>query len=620
MLIRYIKPIFLTICIVGLFFLPMCCIFLYNQSLNSSVNDFIRASSEKVEHTDYHSSDISTFVNNYFIFYVPPPTIRMQDRPHNWGGYEYKTWTWYKVAELNTIQLFSYENGAKIRIEWLNGTAINGTRYDAEEEEWVLEDFGTIKWLDELPNPISLVQMITLKPYKTKEIELNSWKVNDDFRLLSGVVKITSDYPISVMHHKRYPVGAVDENGYQMVNDEWDDVYSAYGKKIFTRITGDCWISALEADTTVNVWDYSDRNDDVTLTLDRFEGWAYCRNAIYEQYGFDDDLVLISADKPVSIVAGLQSDQGFVQVFGKDGKDFLFPCFGKILIHAPTGASIELKDNSGNQGSFKGTLNADEIKVFDFKVAYKLQDYSSFEWAHLRSSDPIIVYTYGDNSWYLNEEVNGMMAGEEYLTVYKKITEFYTHGWVPYPADTEFKVPIRSRAYITVVNLDKKANNVEVDFSDLILPYKTKMDPYRAVTLEYSEDSYYYMNMIIRDTGFKQPPEWTMRDPHRHYAFNAIPRIAVDDGDEEEIFLSWEDLKEGSTVNIKSSHPVLVFINYNKDQRYYPHGVDLIPGLTPPTMRGLPDPPTLIVAVSGMIIAADVIMIAVGRRSIVEIF
>jgi hypothetical protein len=37
-------------------------------------------------------------------------------------------------------------------------------------------------------------------------------------------------------------------------------------------------------------------------------------------------------------------------------------------------------------------------------------------------------------------------------------------------------------------------------------------------------------------------------------------------------------------------------------------------------MRGLPEPPTMIVAFSGMIIAADVLMIAVGRRSIVEIF
>jgi hypothetical protein len=363
----------------------MAHIFLYNQSMDSSVKDFARATSEKVEHTDYYSSDISTFVNDHFVFYVPPPQNRELERPFSWDGYTYRT-QGFVVANLSTIQLFSYENGATIEVEWLNGTAINGTWFDTNNDRWILENYAMIKWLDELPEPRTSKKKIKLGEYETKDIQLNTWIVYGDFRLLSGVVKITSDYPISVMHHKLYPIGTLDDNGYEMMNYNWDGIFSAYGKKLFTRISGDCWISALEADTTVHVWDYSDKNDDTLLSLDRFEGWAYCRNPIFEQYGFDDDLVLISADKPVSIVAGIQADQGFVQVFGKDGKDFLFPCFSKILIHAPTGATIDLEDNSGNQGSFKGSLSPGEIRIFDFKVAYKLRQHSSFEWANLRAS------------------------------------------------------------------------------------------------------------------------------------------------------------------------------------------------------------------------------------------
>ncbi len=626
MIIRAIKPILLVICIVGLLFLPMSDIFLHNRSMDTAAKDFIRTTSEEVEHTDYHTSDISTFVNDYFIFYVPPPTMRMLERGISWGLYDDTHYYGFVYSNLSVIELFSYENGARVVVEWLNGTVINDTYYDCDRGnygEWVLGDDAVITWIDHLPRRENLSKTYTLGEYDTRRIQLNAWVLYDDYRMLSGVVKITSDLPISVMHDKLYPIGTMDNYGYDFIGYDWDGwngVFSAYGKKIFTRITGDCWVSSLEADTTISVWDYSDKNDDETITLDRFEGWAYTRNPIFEQYGFDDDLVLISADKPVSLVAGMQSDKCFVQVFGKDGKDFLFPCFGYILIHAPTGATVELKDENGNQGSFKGTLGEGEIRLFDFKVAYKLQDYSSYEWANLRSSEPINVYTFANSTWYLREDRNGRISGEEYFTVYKKITEFYPQGYVPYPAATKFKIPIRSQAYLTVVNLDSVDNEVEVDFSSLIIPYKTTMARHKAVTLEFSEDTYYYMDMVLEHTGFEQPPEWTTRDPYRRYDLDAVPKIAVDHSRSEEISLERKNITLGSTVTVKSTHPILVFINYNKDDSNLPSGVDLIPGLTPPTKRGLPEIPTLIVAFAGLVLVADVVSAAVGRRSIVEVF
>ena len=84
--------------------------------------------------------------------------------------------------------------------------------------------------------------------------------------------------------------------------------------------------------------------------------------------------------------------------------------------------------------------------------------------------------------------------------------------------------------------------------------------------------------------------------------------------------VSWENITKGSVVNVKASSPVLVLIEYNKDDSYYPQGIDLIPGLSPPSIRGLPEFPTVLVIISGMIIAVDMVVVAIGRKSIVEMF
>jgi hypothetical protein len=619
MVARIVKAVLMLTCIVGLFFLPMSNVLLYNEPLLSSISDFTRATAEKAEHTDYHSTDISTYTNDEFIFYVPPPVTKSMERPSTWYGYQYK-WGDYVMANLSCIQVFSYENGAKVKLEWMNATVINKAEFDQDNQAWILSQDYEMKWTEHLGNGLDLSKKIELDEYESWEIRLNDWIVKDDFRIMSGVIRITSDYPISVMHHKLYPTGTLDKNGNNMINENWNGVYSAYGKKLFTRITGDCWISALEADTTIQVWDYSDKNDDTVLELDRFEGWAYCRNPIFEQFGFDDDEVLISADKPVSIVAGLQSDQSFVQVHGKDAKDFLFPCFGKVLIHAPTGANIDLEDTNGNQGSFKGTLKPGQTRIFDFKVAYKLRRYSSFEWATLRSSEPVNVYSFTNSQWYLDEDRMNRVSGEEYITVNKKITGLYSHGWIPYPAGSSFNLPVRGRSYLTVVNLDNRDNGVEVDFTELLMPYDTKLDPYESLTIEFSEDSYYYMDMVIRDTGYTQPPEWNLKDPDNRFMLDSIPRIAVDRGERETIFLSDENITKGSNVRIKTDENVLVFLNYDRDQLNSAQGMDLIPGLTPPTIRGMPDLKVIIVTVSGLIIALDMLIVAQGHQTIFQFF
>lgn len=152
------------------------------------------------------------------------------------------------------------------------------------------------------------------------------------------------------------------------------------------------------------------------------------------------------------------------------------------------------------------------------------------------------------------------------------------------------------------------------------MPFKTKMDPYESITLEFSEDSYYYMDMVIRDTGFIQPPEWNFRDPDNRFILDSIPRIAVDRGERDKIFLSEENITKGSFVKVDAAKNVMVFLNYDRDNVYSAQGIDLIPGLTPPTMRGMPDPIVITVVLSGLVIALDMLIVAQGHRTIFGLF
>jgi hypothetical protein len=101
---------------------------------------------------------------------------------------------------------------------------------------------------------------------------------------------------------------------------------------------------------------------------------------------------------------------------------------------------------------------------------------------------------------------------------------------------------------------------------------------------------------------------------------DSVPHIAVDRGERDKVFLSEENITKGSKVRIRSDSDILVFINYDRDEMSSAQGMDLIPGLTPYTPRGLPGLMVIIVAISGLIIAVDMIIITQGGRSIVDIF
>ncbi len=627
---KIIPTLMLFIAVLGIFFLPVSAVLMYGQPMSTALEDAIRASTEKDEEHDLSSTDITPFTNREYVFYVPPAymiemtNFNYLDDAWYWNGNDdnYASIAgsgprnndmYTPIANCSTIMISVYERDANVRVEWMNATAIKAN-FD-EYSGWRVESGAKVIWASEIP--LTVDPNITLATtweydigeFDILEIPIIEWEVAPGWHILSGTVRITSDVPISVMHHKLKPGAATENPDDHWANAWWNGLFAGYGKKLLVRVAGDLWISALEAPTHVIVKDLSDRDDSAEFTLNRFEGWAYDRNPILQQQGFDDDLVLISADHPVSIVGGIQSKHAFTQVYGKDGKDYLFPCFSKVMVYSPEGAHIILDDRSGNQGSFEGDIPAGEFMTYDFRVIYKLRCYPAYEWARLRASSPVMVFTISDNPWTLDERYYGTMAGEDYLTTYRESTIYFQEGIWPHPADTEFKVPIQSRAYVTVQNLGHQ-NKVKIDFSELSLPLTVDLPAYSSMTMELSENSYEYMDL---EGQYQRETEafWS----NRNHPF--VYRIVVDNNKREEVMLTWEQLK-GTTLTVKAEKDVMVFVDYDRDHQTYVTGIDLIPGLESPAPRGVPETQGMLVAIGGFIVAIDVLFVMGGHRPLID--
>jgi hypothetical protein len=629
--LKKLLPVVLVfIAVMGIFFLPVSSVLLYNEPMRTAAQDAARTATEKTEDYDFTSTDIDTFTNTEYVFYVPPAYMVEMDNQYYfndayyWGGEDDNGVSvsdgcrgneyYYPIANCSSIFVSSYERTASVQIEWLNVTAIK-CHYD-EMYGWTAETGAKPKWGSDIPYlsggnvTLDTSWNYTIGEFSYMEVPVISVEIAPGWHVLSGTVRVTSDVPVTVMHHKLKPGMATDTPEDHWANAWWDGVFSGYGKKLLVRVAGDLWISALEAPTEVRVNDLSDRDDDASFKLDRFEGWECTRNPILTQMGFDDDLVLISADHPVSVVGGIEGKCAFAQVYGKDGKDYLFPCFNKVLIYAPDGATITLDDRTGNQGSFEGDIPAGEMKLFDFMVVYKSRCYPSFEWAHLRSNKPVYVYTIGDDQWTLDEKYRGSIAAEDYLTKYKQTDLYFNTGYKPYPAATEFKVPIRSRAYVTVVNLGQ-ANKVKVDFSELSLPLDVQLPAYGSMTVEISENSYEYMDL---EGQYSRETESFWSNRNHPYVY----RIVVDDKLKKTVYLTRDNITKGTTLEVKADKDVEVFVNYNRDLVNYASGIDIIPGLSAPSPRGLPEGQSMLVTMGGIIVAMDVVMVAAGGRSLID--
>ena len=628
---KVIPVLMLFIAVLGIFFLPVSTVMMHDTPLGDGIGGSIRAATTKDETRDLSPPDFTPFTNREYVFYVPPAyMIEMSN-----FGYLDDAWYWNgnddngvsyagggprgneyytPIANCSTIMISAYERDVNVKVEWKNATALK-CNYD-EYYGWRVETGAEVVWASDIPSIVgNNVTLNTeweydIKEFDYLEIPIIQWEVAPGWHILSGTVRITSDFPISVMHHKLKPGAATENPDDHWAAAWWNGIFAGYGEKLMVRVAGDLWISALEGPTEVSVWDMSDRDDDCTFTLNRFEGWEYTRNPILQQDGFDDDLVLISADNPVSVVGGIQSTHAFSQVYGQNGKNYLVPTFSKVMVYTPEDTHIILEDNQGNQGSWEGDMSAGETRIFDFKVMYKLRCYSSYEWAHLRSSKPVMVYTLGDHPWTLDPQYSGTMAGEDYLTTYRESSLGELEGTWPHPADTNFNVPIRSRSFVTVQNLGSQ-NKVKVDFSELSLPLTVDLPPYSSMTMEISENSYEYLDL---EGQYQRETDAFWSNKNHPFVY----KIVVDNNKREEVYLTWENLTKGTTLKVNAEKDVMVFVDYNRDYQRYATGIDLIPGLESPTPRGIPEMQPMIVAIGGAIVAIDVLFVMGGHRPLID--
>jgi hypothetical protein len=221
-----------------------------------------------------------------------------------------------------------------------------------------------------------------------------------------------------------------------------------------------------------------------------------------------------------------------------------------------------------------------------------------------------MVYTLGDNPWTLSDTYYGSIHGEDYITNYRESTLVGYEGLTPHPADTDFTVPIRSRAYVTVQNLGD-TNNVQVDFSELSLPLAHKLEPYGSMTMELSENSYEYLDL---EGQYQRETDAFWSNKNHPYVY----RIVVDNNKREEVKLSWSNLTKGTTLTVKAEEDVMVFVDYERDYPRYVTGMDVIPGLESPAPRGVPETQPMLVAVGGLIVAIDVLFVMGGHRPLID--
>jgi len=600
---RIVDAIALFLIVASLFLLPVSSIAFSQESTLTGMQNYKEYLDAREEDKPFASTtDISTFTNTEYLFFLPPATQGVWDYSSDkyWTQYHFSYTYGYQERQprlnLSYLQLFSYEKDTEVNIELVNGKATNA-RFDAQNCIWRCDSSTKVYSFDsQNTNPADRLRTIQMAPYESVRESTMSWTVNingEFCHFLGGVVRITSDYPITVMHHTM--------NGDCSYNDEeacehgatWlgqDGIYSFYGKKLFTWIPADCWITATEGETKVQVVDYSDHSGDATFTLGAFEAWCWNRDSVYGQCGFSNSLVLITANKPVSVIAGIEDDNVCAQVFGKDQCDFLFPCFAKVMVQAPTDLHMKLEDKEGNEGSWEGDLKAGDIRIFDFKVLYTCLETPSYQWARLRSTAPIYVYTMANSNWSDNHR--GELGGEELISVYNKVNVPYPSGSVPYPVSTEFNVPILSRAYAVLLNLGE-SNKVRVDFSiTKEVKYESTVEPYGTRVWEVSES-----------------------DPQN------IKRgldINLDGAAEQGITLG--DIRNGTVMHVKADKPVMLLLKYNRDQQYEAMAMDLIPGVRPPSLRGMITPEMGIVSVASIMMAADCVLVIGGRKSFVDLF
>ena len=185
-----------------------------------------------------------------------------------------------------------------------------------------------------------------------------------------NLTRVESDKPVSIFVGD---LGAIQTNQYGVDHDSDDAFYSYFGTYVVLWVPRDLFIAAYFNDTHVKVIDTSEGDDSFELTLNEGEVWFHGMGDQRTYYGyytysyydtsesegpsfFENDIVRIIADKPVTILGGYFSNDFFGMVKGYEYKEYVFPFFSRFTItplYNDTNVNVTLKFYNATSEDFE---------------------------------------------------------------------------------------------------------------------------------------------------------------------------------------------------------------------------------------------------------------------------
>ena len=248
-----------------------------------------------------------------------------------------------------------------------------------------------------------------------------------------NLTRIESNKPVSIFVGD---LGSTNPNYYGVDRSSDDAFYSYFGTYAVLWVPRDLFVAAYYDNTHVKIIDTNEGDDSFEITLNKGEVWfhgmgdkrTYYGSNAYQYYDtseaeepsfFENDIVKIIADKPVTILAGYFSSDFFGMIRGHGYKEYVFPFFSRFTIvplFDDTNVNIKLKFFNATIGkfqeykSFSLNLNANEAyEVTDdpqyIKVVIAVDLFKNVSKKPVTFNVTILVFNetarrYGDTPYY----------------------------------------------------------------------------------------------------------------------------------------------------------------------------------------------------------------------------
>lgn len=202
-----------------------------------------------------------------------------------------------------------------------------------------------------------------------------------------NLTRVESNKPVSIFVTD---LGSTQANNYGVDHDSDDAFYSYFGTRAVLWVPRDLFVCSYFNNTHVKITDLSEGDDSFDLDLNATDVWfhgmgdtrtytgssGYYYYDRYESEGpsfFENDIVRVEADKPITIIGGLISDNVFGIVKGFAYKRYVFPFFSRfsvVPLYNDTNANITMRFYNATSESFEDyktyslTLNSNNSYVF----------------------------------------------------------------------------------------------------------------------------------------------------------------------------------------------------------------------------------------------------------------